>query len=149
MCLRAYRRVQGRGSVRLQRARLRTRKKECARLVGPAHQRAGVMSQNSPYPSAIRPYYKGHSREEDEKLARELFFGTSTIIDGKTDRWCHEYLPADSPEERRAFEALERLLEFSCGDLNPDVLGGLIASLERDGSFGRRLVFKKERKRSV
>lgn len=103
----------------------------------------------SVYPRAIRPYYKEHSREEDEKRARELFFGTSTIINEKTGRTRHDYLPANGPDERRAFDALERLLLFFCGELDPEILGGLLASLERDGSFGRRLVFKKQRKRRV
>jgi hypothetical protein len=103
----------------------------------------------SVYPRAIRPYYKGHSREEDEKLADELFFGTSAIINEKTGRSRHDYLPANGSDERLAFEALERLLSFSCGDLNSDVLGGLLASLDRSGSFGRRFVFEEKRKRAV
>jgi len=37
---------------------------------------------SSPYP-LLRPYYKGHSREEDEKLSNELFYGTSTVVDKK------------------------------------------------------------------
>ena len=100
----------------------------------------------SVYPHAIRPYYKGHSREEDEKLVDELFFGTSTIIDEKTARCRHEYLPAGGSHERRAIEALERLLAFSRGDLNPDILAGLLCSLDPGGSFGRRLVFKRRKR---
>ena len=103
------------------------------------------MTDRNPY-ARLRPYYKGHSREEDEKLAQELFYGTSTI-DKKPGRSRHDYLLAGSPDERRAFEALERLLYFSCGDLDPGILGGLLSSLDRGGSFGRRLVFEKKRKR--
>jgi len=87
---------------------------------------------SSPYP---RTYYKGrYSREEDERLAKELFFGTSTI-DKKPGRERHDYLPADSPEERRAFEAFQRLVTFCCEDLDDGILGGLIASLNPDGIF--------------
>jgi hypothetical protein len=96
----------------------------------------------TPLPSIQRPYWKDHSRKHDEKLAKGLFFGMSTI-DKKTGRWRYEY-PSN---EGQAFEALQRLLQFSCGDLDPDVLGGLLASLDRVGSFGRRLVFEKKRKR--
>ena len=103
------------------------------------------MTDRNPY-AQLRPYYKGHSREEDEKLAQELFYGTSTI-DIKTGRSRHDYLLAGSPDECRAFEALERLLLFSCGDFDPGILGGLLSSLDRGGSFGRRLVFEKKRKR--
>ena len=106
------------------------------------------MSQRGPYP-LVRPYYKGHSREEDEKLAKELFYGTSTI-DKKTSRSRHDYLLADSPDERRAFEALRRLMLFSCQDLDPAILEGLLCSLDSGGSFERRLVFqfRKKGKRS-
>jgi hypothetical protein len=98
---------------------------------------------SSPYP---RTYYKGYSREEDEKLAEELFYGT--MVRDKTGRDCHQYLPEGSPQERQAFDALQRLLVFS--DLAPGVLAGLVCSLDLDGSFGRRLVFKpRKRKRPV
>jgi hypothetical protein len=102
---------------------------------------------SSPYP---RTYYKGrYSREEDERLAKELFFGTSTI-DKKPGRERHDYLPADSPEERRAFEAFQRLVTFCCEDLDDGILGGLIASLNPDGIFPRRLVFKqRDRKKKA
>jgi hypothetical protein len=96
----------------------------------------------TPLPSVPRPYWKGHSREQDEKIAKGLFFGMSTI-DKKTGRWRYEY-PSN---EGHAFEALQRLLQFSCGDLDTNVLGGLLASLDRGGSFGRRLVFEGKRKR--
>jgi hypothetical protein len=98
----------------------------------------------NPYP---RPYYKGHSREQDEKLASELFYGT-TVRDKKTGRDCHQYPPENSPHERQGVEALCRLLLRDCQDLSPDVSAGLLASLDLDGSFGRRLVFKpRKRKR--
>jgi hypothetical protein len=98
----------------------------------------------SPYP---RTYYKDYSSEEDEKLAEELFYGTM-VRDKKTGRDCHEYLPEGSPQERQAFDALQRLLTFS--DLPSGVLAGLVCSLDPGGSFGRRLVFKRrKRKRPV
>jgi hypothetical protein len=103
------------------------------------------MTERNPY-TALRPYYKGHNRAEDERLTKELFFGM-TVRNEKTGRDCHYYLPDNSPEERLAFEALVRLLVFSCGDLNEDALGGLLSSLDRGGSFERRLVFEKKRKR--
>jgi hypothetical protein len=101
---------------------------------------------NSPYPSPARPYYKGHSREEDEKLARNLFFGTSTI-DKKTGRQHHQYPAEDSQDERGAIEALQRLLICSCGDLAPEILGGLLSALDPGGSFERRLVFKSRKRK--
>jgi hypothetical protein len=104
------------------------------------------MSHNSPYP-LVRPYYKGqHSREEDEKLAEELFFGT-TVRDKKTGRDCHQYPPERSPYERQGVEALCRLLSFGCEDLKPEILGGLLASLDPSGSFERRLVFKSRKRK--
>lgn len=102
------------------------------------------MSGRSPYP---RPYHKGHSRAQDEKLAGELFYGT-TVRNEKTGRDCHLYPPENSPHERQGVEALGRLLLCDCQDLSPDVLGGLLASLDLGGSFGRRLLFKpRKRKR--
>jgi hypothetical protein len=104
------------------------------------------VSGRSPYP-LLRPHYKRHSREEDERLAEELFYGT-TVRDQKTGRDCHQYPPKNSPHERQAFDALQRLLISS--DLPPGVLGGLLCALDLDGSFGRRLVFKpRKRKRSA
>jgi hypothetical protein len=102
------------------------------------------MNDRSPYPSLPRPYYKGHNREEDEKLAEELFYGTM-VRDKKTGRDCHYYLPEDSPRERQALDALLRLLNFS--DLSPGVLAGLYCSLNLDGSFGRQLVFKSRKRK--
>jgi hypothetical protein len=100
-----------------------------------------------PYPF-IRSYDKEHSRTEDEKLANELFFGTSTIIDKRTGRCRHDYLTGSN--ETRAIGALQRLLLHSSGDLNPEILGGLLASLDPGGSFGQHLVFKRrKRKRPV
>jgi hypothetical protein len=91
---------------------------------------------SSPYP---RTYYKSYNREEDEKLAEELFYGIM-VRGEKTGRDCHHYLPEGSPQERQAIDALQRLLNFS--DLPRGVLAGLSCSLDLDGSFGRRLVFK-------
>ena len=98
----------------------------------------------SPYPNPVRPYYKGHNREEDERSARDLFFGTSSIEAG---RECHRYPAEGSEDERGAIEALERLLICSCGDLDPEILGGLLSALERGGSFERRIVFKTKKKK--
>jgi hypothetical protein len=104
-------------------------------------------ASNPPYPKAIRPYLKGYSQEQDEKLARELFFGTSTF-NKKTSRWHHDYPPTGGSHERQGIEALQRLLLFSCGDLDSDILAGLLCSLDDGGSFGRRLVFElRKRKR--
>jgi hypothetical protein len=104
------------------------------------------LNDRSPYPSLPRPYYKGHNREQDEKLAEELFYGTM-VHDKKTGRDCHYYLPEGSPQERQAIEALQRLMSFSCGDLSPEILAGLFCSLDLDGSFGRRLIFKSRKRK--
>jgi hypothetical protein len=100
------------------------------------------MSGHSPYP---RPYYKGHNRAQDEKLANELFYGASAI-NKKTGRWHSHYLSAGSPEERRALDALRRLLSFSCGDLDPAILEGLLGSLDSRGGLARQLAFKYRKK---
>ena len=106
------------------------------------------MSGRSPYPDD--PFYKGHSRDEDEKLAEKLFYGTM-VHDQKTGRDYHRYPPENSPHERQGVEALCRLLMFSCQDnLEPGILAGLLCSLDLGGSLGRRLVFKpRKRKRPV
>jgi len=101
------------------------------------------MTERNPY-ALLRPYYKGHDLEQDEKLAEELFYGT-TVRDKKTGRDCHRYPPEDSADERRGLEALCRLLVFS--DLAPDILSGLLCSLDPVGSFGRRLVFKQRKRK--
>lgn len=111
--------------------------------MGQAHQRVCVMS--GPYPYPPRPYSKGYSREEDEKLAEELFYGT-TVRD-KTGRDCHRYPSENSPHERQGVEALCRLLLFS--DLPSEIIGGLLCSLDSGGSFGRRLVFKPRKKKTA
>jgi hypothetical protein len=104
------------------------------------------MSDRKPYPPD-NPFFKGHSRDEDEKVAEKLFYGI-TVRDQKTGRDCHRYPPENSPHERHGVEALCRLLVFSCQDLEPGILAGLLCSLDLDGSFGRRLVFKpRKRKR--
>jgi hypothetical protein len=102
------------------------------------------MNNRSPYPSLPRPYYKGHNREQDEKLAEELFYGTM-VRDKKTGSDCHYYFSEGSPQERQALDALQRLLNFS--DLAPGVLAGLSCSLDLDGSFGRRLIFKSRKRK--
>jgi hypothetical protein len=94
------------------------------------------VSAHGPYP-VLRPYYKGHSREEDEKLAEKLFFGTSSI-DKKTSRERHDYLLVGGPDERRAFEALERLLVYSCGDLKPCWLRSIQAAAMSDVVYSSR-----------
>src|SRR5262245_27304379 len=94
---------------------------------------------SSPYRQ--RDYYPEFSREEDERLADELFQGTLTK-NKKTGRVRHDYLPADGPDERRAIEALQRLLLSDCGDLDIGILAAIVSSFNRDGSFGRRLVFE-------
>ena len=95
---------------------------------------------SSPYP---RTYYKGYSREQDEKLAHELFYGTSTPVD--SDRY--RYPLADSPPERRALEALCRLLSDGCRDLEPAILAALCCALDPSSGSERRLVFKGRKKR--
>jgi hypothetical protein len=75
-----------------------------------------------------------------------LFYGT-TVRD-KIGRDCHRYPSENSPHERQGVEALCRLLSFS--DLPSEIIGGLLCSLDSGGSFGRRLVFKRrKRKRPV
>jgi hypothetical protein len=103
------------------------------------------MSHDSPYPRTPRPYYKGHSREQDERLANELFYGV-TATNKETGRVRHHYLLADGPHERRGFEALRRLLSFSCGDLDSGILAALYCSLDSDGGNERQLVFKFRKK---
>jgi hypothetical protein len=102
---------------------------------------------SGPYPLA-RPYWKGYSREQDKKLVEELFYGSSGI-NQKSGRWQSHYLVAGGPDERRAFEALRRLLA-SCQGLEPEILAGLLLALDSRGGFERRLVFqfRKKGKRS-
>lgn len=106
------------------------------------HQRAGIMSGNSPYP---RPYYAGFSQEQDEKLAKQLFYGI-TVRNEKTGRMRHKYLSNNSPREREGFEALQRLLLFSCQDLAPSISIALLSTLDPDGSVWGRLEFKRRKK---
>jgi hypothetical protein len=65
---------------------------------------------SSPFP---RTYWAGFNRQEDEKLAEQLFYGI-TVRDEKTGRMHHKYLPNNSPHARQGVEALQRLLLFSC-----------------------------------
>src|SRR5262245_43245994 len=95
--------------------------------------------------SQLRPYWEGYSREEDEKLAQQLFYGI-TIRNEKTGRMHHKYLPNNSPQEREGLEALQRLLLFSCQDLSPTILTALLGTLNSDGSVWGRLVLKRPKK---
>jgi hypothetical protein len=102
------------------------------------------MSDRKPYPDD--PFFRGHSRDEDEKLAEKLFYPATV----RAGRDCHRYPPENSAHERQGVEALSRLLVFSCQDLEPGILAGLLCSLDLGGSFGRQLVFKpRKRKRPV
>src|SRR5262249_29113372 len=101
------------------------------------------MSTQNPYP-LLRPYYKGHDLEQDEKLALRLFRGTAAG-NKKTGRAHHRYLSGD--EERQAFAALRRVLSYSCTDMNTPLLMALTCSLDPDSSgLERRLVFKFRKK---
>ena len=100
---------------------------------------------NSPYPRTPRAYWDGFSREQDEKLAEQLFYGI-TVHNKKTGRMHHKYLSNNSPHKRQSFEALQRLLLFSCEDLAPSILIALLGSLDSDGSVWGRLVFKRPMK---
>jgi hypothetical protein len=102
------------------------------------------MSAHGPYP-ALRPYWEGYSREQDEKLAQQLLYGI-TVRNEKSGRMRHKYLPKNSPHERQGFEALQRLLLFSCQDLAPSISIALLSSLDPDGSVWGRLVFKRPKK---
>jgi hypothetical protein len=93
---------------------------------------------SSPYP---RTYWRGYSREQDQKLVLKLFYGI-TIRDKKTGRDRHQYLSDDSPEEREGRQALCRLLSNNHAD--PKILAALCCALT--GCLGRRLVFKNQRK---
>jgi hypothetical protein len=103
------------------------------------------MNDRSPYPSLPRPYYKGHNREQDEKLAKELFYGT-VVRNKKTglDYYC--YPPQNSQHELQDVEALCRLLS-NCQGLEPTILAALVCSLRSGSDFERRLIFKSRRKR--
>jgi hypothetical protein len=96
------------------------------------------MSSPFPYP---RPYWKGYSREQDQKLVLKVFYGI-TIRDKQTGRDRDQYLSDDSPEEREGRQALCRLLSNNHAD--PEILAALCCALT--GRLGRRLVFKNQRK---
>jgi hypothetical protein len=93
----------------------------------------------------VRHYFEGYSREQDEKLAEQLFYGI-TIRNENTGRLRHKYLPHNGPQERQGFEALQRLLLFSCQDLAPSILTALLGTLDLDGSTWGRLVLKRRKK---
>jgi hypothetical protein len=102
------------------------------------------MNARSPYPSLPRPYWKGHNREEDEKLAKELFYGPR-VRDKKTglDYW--RYPSQNSQHEHQGIEALCRLLS-NCQGLKPTILAALVCSLRSDSYLERHLVFKPRKK---
>jgi hypothetical protein len=102
------------------------------------------MNNRSPYPSLPRPYYKGHNRKEDEKLAKELFYGV-VVRNKKTglDYW--RYPPQNSQHEHQDVEALCRLLS-NCQGLAPTILAALVCSLRSGSGFGRRLISNREKK---
>jgi hypothetical protein len=95
---------------------------------------------SSPFPRMPRPYWKGYSREQDLKLMRDLFFGTA--IPDKRGRERHGYWDAGSPQERRGFEALQRLLS----DDDQEAIAVLCNALRPDSKAPRRLVFKQKKR---
>src|SRR5215467_13855974 len=97
---------------------------------------------NSPYPK-ILPYWKGYDREKDERHARDLLYGV-TVLNQKTGRYQHRYLPRDSPQEHHALEALRRLLSRGYRDIGP-ILASLICALDPNSNIDRRLVFERRK----
>jgi hypothetical protein len=85
------------------------------------------------------------SAKSKEKLATQLFYGI-TVPNKKTGRMRHKYLSNNSPHEREGFEALQRLLLFSCQDLPTPISIALLGTLDPDGSVWGRLVFKRRKK---
>ena len=75
----------------------------------------------NPFVLQCSSYWKGCSREEDEAIAEELFFGR-TIRD-KSGKAKKEYPVQDSKRERSAKEALIRLLTYDCGIAGNEILG--------------------------
>ena len=69
-----------------------------------------VRKQNNPFVASLRSYWKGHDREDDESLAKELFFGRTGR--DKKGRIKKEFLVQDTSRERLAREALVRLLTY-------------------------------------
>ena len=120
--------------------------------MGQVHQRASVMTDN-PLAHVLRraqqhrhrPYWDGFSREQDEKLAHQLFYGI-TVRNEKTGRTRCKYLSNNSSQARDGFEALQRLLLFSCQDLPPSIEMPLLSTLDPDGSVWGRLVFQRPKK---
>jgi hypothetical protein len=102
------------------------------------------MTDRNPY-ALPRPYHAGYSRKQDERLAEQLFYGI-TVRNEKTGRLRHKFLSNNSPQERQGFEALERLLFFSCQDLAPSILIALLSTLDPSGGVGGRLVFKRRKR---
>lgn len=102
-----------------------------------------VRTHSNPFVPASWSYWKGFSREDDEALAMQLFFGRRG--QDKKGRVKKEYLVQDSPPERLAREALVRLLTyFTTNDGPIDVIAALCSALR--GSPERRLVFKFQKK---
>jgi hypothetical protein len=103
------------------------------------------MTHRNPYALLhpwLRPYWKGYSREQDLKHMREVFFGTA--IPDKRGRKRHGYWDARSPQERRGFEALQRLLFNN----DQEAIAVLCNALSPDNKAPRRLVFEKNKRRS-
>jgi hypothetical protein len=101
------------------------------------------MTYRNPFAPPLRPYWKGYSHEQDKKLVRKLFYGT-TIRD-KTGRDRYQHFPPDSPEERDGFKAVCRLLSYNWGRNDLDILAALCCSLDLDSGLGSRFVLS-ERK---
>ena len=84
-----------------------------------------------------QPYWKGHSRKQDEELAEQLFLGK--MVRDKTGRAKRIYLAKGSVDERSAREALVRLLSRDDCD---DVKVLLCDALRDNGKGDRRIVFQ-------
>lgn len=93
---------------------------------------------------------KDANRTKDEALVEELFYGRR-MVQSKTGRARHEYLPPDSGREREAMQALVRLLIRADIEPLPDtILSALASALNPKGKSARKLVFefRKKGKRS-
>jgi hypothetical protein len=115
-----------------------------------------MSAAKNPYDFPVEePYWKGHDRETDEKLAKELIFGIlipATISQpvGKKPRTrrpfvtreClrHEYLKHDSEREKEARRAFCRLLMHS--NPSPEILAAAVVMLSPDVATARQLVFQ-------
>jgi hypothetical protein len=108
-----------------------------------AQRNSHVRTHSNPFVPSTRAYWTGFSRENDEVIAMQLFFGRRGH--DKKGRVKKEYLVQDSPPERLAREALVRLLTyFTTKEAPIDVIAALCSALR--GSAERRLVFKFQKK---